>query len=68
MVGWDGGDGWGGGGGPWDCSVSPRPHGFGFLGLGLSGFRPGLDNSGFLISELKRCCSSESVCGETHHN
>ena len=26
-------------------SVSPRPLGFGFLGLGLRGFMPGLDNS-----------------------
>ena len=34
--------GWGGG--PWDFSVSPRPLGFGFLGLGLRGLGPGLDN------------------------
>ena len=28
-------------GGPWDFSVSPRPLGFGFLGLGLWGLGPG---------------------------
>ena len=39
---WGGGVGWGGG--PWDFSVSPRPLGFGFLGLGLRGLGPGLDN------------------------
>ena len=32
------------GGGLQDCSVSPRPLGFGFLGLGLRGLGPGLDN------------------------
>ena len=36
--------GWWGGGGPSDFSVSPRPLGFGFLGLGLRGLGPGLDN------------------------
>ena len=34
----------GGGGGLQDFSVSPRPLGFGFLGFGLRGLRPGLDN------------------------
>ena len=34
----------GGGGGLQDFSVSPRPLGFGFLGLGLRGLGPGLDN------------------------
>ena len=32
------------GGGLQDFSVSPRPLGFGFLCLGLSGLGPGLDN------------------------
>ena len=31
-------------GGLQDFSVSPRPLGFGFLGLGLRGLGPGLDN------------------------
>ena len=31
-------------GGLQDSSVSPRPLGFGFLGLGLMGLGPGLDN------------------------
>ena len=34
----------GGGGGLQDFSVIPRPLGFGFLGLGLRGLGPGLDN------------------------
>ena len=33
----------GGGGGLQDFSVSPRPLGFGFFGLGLRGLGPGLD-------------------------
>ena len=33
-----------GGGGQKHFSVSPRPLGFGFLGLGLWGLGPGLDN------------------------
>ena len=32
------------GGGLQDFSVIPRPLGFGFLGLGLRGLGPGLDN------------------------
>ena len=36
--------GGGGGGGLQDFSVSPRPLGFRFLGLGLRGLGPGLDN------------------------
>ena len=38
--------------GPWDFSVSPRPLGFGFLGLGFRGFGPGLDNSADLPYEI----------------
>ena len=34
-----------GGGGLQDFSVIPRPLGFGFLGLGLRGLGPGLDNN-----------------------
>ena len=34
----------GGGGGLQHFSVSPRPLGFGFLGLGSKGLGPGLDN------------------------
>ena len=36
--------GWVVGGGLQDFSVIPRPLGFGFLGLGLRGLEPGLDN------------------------
>ena len=35
------------GGGLQDFSVIPRPLGFGFLGLGLRGLGPGLDNYEF---------------------
>ena len=34
-----------GGGGLQDFSVSPRPLGFGFWGLGLRGLGPGLDKN-----------------------
>ena len=33
-------------------SVSSRPLGFGFLGLGLRGFVPGLDNKSKTLSKL----------------
>ena len=39
-------------GGLQDFSVSPRPLGFGFLGLGLRGLGPGLDNISINIYNL----------------
>ena len=46
---WGGGVvGWGAAG-PGDFSVSPRPLGFGFWGLGAKGLGPGLDKSGFSL-------------------
>ena len=43
------------GGGPWDFSVSPRPLGIWYLGLGLRGMGPGLDN--FLIERAPHMSS-----------